>query len=209
MKTQNHVIYSIDAFERGEKDNSLLHACIAIDSTAQKLFNTSHSTSHNHKECIRRYYWLMQYFLPGINYTKTMFSNITIVNQYGKTIANPDLADLIYHIHRCNETHGKETSKNYQLLPSVFNADGCILKLEEGVVQISERIVWALLAISVFSKVNSSLQSEGDYYLLSCSNNNFAIKDYWGKEKEVEAILTQHQLISVELKGLDGLQNLS
>lgn len=203
MKIQDHVIYSIDAFERREKEHSLLHACIAIDATARKLFDKPQATKQDYKNCVRQYYWLIQYFLPGIDYTKTKFPHILVDPNNKKIATDIDLADIIYH-YRCSNAHGNETSKNYQLLPSVPNTFECILKLGEGVFQISEKIVWALLAVSVFSKANSSLQSEGDY-LLFCSNNNFSIKDYWGKEQEVETILTQHPMISVELKGLDGL----
>ena len=49
MKIQDHVIYSIEAFNRGEKEHSLSHACISIDATARKLFAKQHATRKDYK----------------------------------------------------------------------------------------------------------------------------------------------------------------
>lgn len=213
MRIQDHVIFSIEAFNRGEKDHALMHACIAIDATACELFSKQRATNQDYKKCIRDYYWLIQPFLGGgLDFNVTKFSHITLDNGYGGQISDPDLADVIYHIFRCNTAHGKEIPLSYQLLPV---SDG-VTPWRFGVnntLQMPERIIWALLAVSVFAKVNSSLQSEGDYFLswgsdiLGIGTTKFEIKDHWGEEDVIKSFLAQHPQTYVDIKNLEEFKD--
>jgi hypothetical protein len=48
MKIDKHILYGIEAADRGENENALLHACIAIDGTSQKDKNTDKSSRNTY-----------------------------------------------------------------------------------------------------------------------------------------------------------------
>ncbi len=60
-----------------------------------------------------------------------------------------------------------------------------------------EHIIWALLAISVFSKANRGIRTDGDYYLswgsetLGIGIHKFIIKDWWGREEDFRLFLSR------------------
>lgn len=117
MKLERHVLSAIDDFENGKLDAALMHACFAIDGTAKKLFKTQGRASY--KKCIRKYYWIIEPMIGGcVNLEETKWNNVAIEDGYGKTIADADLADIIYHVFRCKNAHGEAVPANYALLPS-------------------------------------------------------------------------------------------
>jgi hypothetical protein len=121
MKLEEHVLSAIDAFERGRKDEALLHACFSIDATARNMF--SKNGKKEYKACIRHYWWLVEPFMNGgVNLEETRWSHITLDNGYGKVISDPDLADIIYHVFRCSHAHAREilSSMNYCHLKTEF-----------------------------------------------------------------------------------------
>jgi hypothetical protein len=71
-----------------------------------------------------------------------------------------------------------------------------------------ELIIWALLAVAVFSKANSNLKSEGDYYLawgskaIGIEKQHFPIKDFWGREDDIKALLSSHKPTRIKIEGL-------
>ncbi len=137
MKIEEHVFLALDAWERNETDHALMHACMAVDGTAKKIAannntannntannNTANnntakiSTPQKYKSCLRENYWIIEAMMGGgVNLTETKWLNLKIDNGHGKIIAEPDLADFIYHIFRCNLRMPKKYQKitNYYL----------------------------------------------------------------------------------------------
>jgi hypothetical protein len=66
--------------------------------------------------------------------------------------------------------------------------------LAYGELHMPDRIVWALLAVSVFSKVNKGEKTTGSYYL-SFGNERFTISEWWGRED----VVLQQNTIKYEL----------
>lgn len=210
MRIDQHVLKAIDDFTIGNKDSALMNACLAIDPTARNLFGIKKAGAKDYKACIRQYWWLIEPFMGGgINLEETKWTHVKIDDGYGKTITSPDLADIMYHVFRCNHAHGEEVPKNYQLLPVSDGKSNWFLGFEgDGLIYMPERIIWALLGVAVFSKGNAKIKSEGDYFLswgsesLSIPVMNFTIKDWWGGEDAVKAMLATQPHIRVKLEGL-------
>lgn len=207
MRLEDHVLKAIDAFERGEKDHALMHASISIDATAKNLFPNETSGKKAYKKCIRQYWWLIERFIgEGLNLEDTKFTNLKLDNGYGKFISEPDLADVIYHIFRCNHAHAKEVPVNYELLPSTPGYYPWKIDRVNNGLQMPDTVIWALLAISVFCEANANIKISSEHFL-SWGNNNygiieFKIKDYWGKEDLLKQFFQDKPSIRVKLDKL-------
>lgn len=143
---------------------------------------------------------------PGINLEETRWTHLNLVTDRGKTISQPDLADIIYHIFRCSDAHAQEIPVEYELLPK--NGNNYVLGIDfvKQTLQLPESIVFALIAISVFSSANSHIKTNGSHSLNWTSQNGqfheFPIKDWWGRESDVKAVIAKDPPIRVKLEGL-------
>ena len=208
MKLEKHVLKTIKDYNDGDIDSALMNACFAIEGTARNLYGKDIANRNDYKMCIRYYYWIIEPMLGGgINQIETIFSNLKIDNGNGQLINNPDLADVIYHIFRCNSAHAKMISLNYELLPV---KDGeSRWEIGDDILKMPERIIWALLAVSVFS--NKLIKTDGDYFLTWGSESlglgiwKFYIKEWWGKEDEFRSFLIDKNPNPTRVK-IEGLK---
>lgn len=210
MKLEEYVLKAVDDFD-SNPEFSLSHACFAIEGTARNMYGCDQVSRSLYKNCIRHYYWILEAMIGGGGFTKSKFDNLDITDGHNCPLVHPDLADVIYHIFRCNNAHAKEIPINYELLPV---EDGkSYWRMGKNLLQMPIRIIWALLAISVFAKANSTIKTNGEYYLswgsetLGLGIHRFMIKDSWGKENEFKRFLSEKNptSITVKLKGLDKL----
>jgi hypothetical protein len=132
-------------------------------------------------------WWLVERFIgEGLNLEDTKFTYLKIDDGYGKLITDPDLADIIYHVFRCNHAHSEPIPLNYELLNTASGRYPWLLDKENNSVKIPETVIYALLGISVFCKANADIVTDGKHFL-SWGNEKigieiFKLKDYWGKE---------------------------
>jgi hypothetical protein len=68
-----------------------------------------------------------------------------------------------------------------------------------------DRVVWALVAVSVFSKVNKGEKTTGSYYL-SLGDEQFLISEWWGREDEFRPIVAKYNQMRVKLDKLERLE---
>jgi hypothetical protein len=209
MKLQEHVLKAINASNRGDKDEALMHACFAIDGTARNLYSKKKCLRSDYKNCIRSYYWLIEPFIgAGLNLEETKWTHVKLDDGSGKLIQNPDLADIIYHIFRCNHAHANEIPLNYEILESGDGWARWIVNTSNSTLHMPDKIIWALIGVAVFSKGNTGLSTEGDYYLswgseaLGIGTTKFLIKDHWGKENDLKLFFEQRPQIRVKIEGL-------
>ena len=179
-----------------------MHACIAIDGTAKK-FSQKYS-KQSYKNYLRQYWWLIERFIGGgLDLQNTKWNHITLDNGHGKIITDSDLADIIYHIFRCRNAHGEEIPLEYELLPVSDGYSEWIIGLQDQRLHMPERIIWALLAVVVFSKANSDIKTDGEYCLTWGSEQlgikEFIIKDWWGKEDQVKEFFQPYEQIRVKI----------
>ena len=212
MKIEKHVLKAYDDFTGGDIDSGLMNACISIEGTACKFFEKKQANNKDYKQLLRKYYWLIELFIGGgINLDETIWPDIKLDDGRGKIIQAPDIADIIYHMFRCKHAHCQEIPIEYELLPS---GDGYTeWHIEANSVKIPDKVVWALIAVSVFSEANKDINTDTPHTLYWGSNTlgigfySFPIKESWGREQDVKSILSAHKPIRVKLDGLKDLNN--
>jgi hypothetical protein len=203
MKLSEQVLCAIDDAVAGKFDAALLHACIAIDATAKRLYPCERKVGIRYMACLRDYYWIIEPMIgAGFNLIESRFTNV----QLGKNLS-PDLADVIYEIFRCSHAHGDEVPACYSIIPTV-GPFGSKWSFGHGELHMPDRITWALLAITVFSKINARQKSNGAYYL-SLGNDQFPICDWWGREDDFRPVADRYNQTRVKFDKLDRLEEAS
>jgi len=214
MALETGIILAIKYYEDGDVDSALERACLAIESTARNMYGKEKVGRTEYKECIRNYYWIIEPMMGGgFDPSATTFENLKIIDDRGRLIPNPDLADVIYYIFRCNFAHDKSVPPNYKLLPVT---DGLSeWRMGEDILMMPERIIWALLAVSVFAKANSNIRTNTDHWLswgsetLGLGIHKFIIKNSWGKEDDFKAFLLEknpNPIVRIKIEGLKNLK---
>jgi hypothetical protein len=68
----------------------------------------------------------------------------------------PDIADVIYGIHRCTHGHGDELPDGFELIPDASGPSRITrMWIEKGKVRLSDRSIFGLLSVAVLSPVNT------------------------------------------------------
>ena len=202
MKIEEHVFLGIEAFLRGEQEHALLHACIAIDGTSQKRKGSLSSEKTEYIKFIRDYYWILEPMTgSGIDFDKTFWKNVEIHDQKkDKNLQEIDIAKFIYYIFRCAQVHGKSIEAHYKLVPR--DSDGTLsYHIAKDRLHIPETIIWGLLSICVFAKVNADIETKTGHNF-SLGGNVFSISDWWGLEDSFRPIATKHNTVRVALQEL-------
>lgn len=195
MRVSKHVLHSIDDHGAGNFDAAILHACIAVDATARRLFPAIKQVGKRYVSCLRHYYWIVEPMIgPGLNLNETRFSNVPLRNNL-----NPDLAEIIYEVLRCSHAHGDDVPLRFKCTES--EGDKSHWFLADGELHMPDRVVWALLAVAVFSKVNAGERTTGDQWL-SLGDYRFQIAEWWGREDAFRAFAEQSNKTRVKLEGL-------
>lgn len=193
MNLADHVICAIDDFEDGKLESALMHACVAVDATAKKLYSSERSVTRRFKKCIREYHWLIEPTLAsGLNLDETKFSNVIIGEK-----KDPDFADIVYLVFRCNHAHGDEVPASFHLFPQ-DGSDHTRWLFGPGAVHLPDRLVWALLFVVVMSKVNKGGRPIPDYRL-TLGGEEFMISDWWGREDEIRQLAERLNQVRVTM----------
>jgi len=194
MRVCDHVRLSIDQYEAGEFEASLVHACIAVDGTARKqgargrrafLAVLRDSTPI-----------LGAIALPGIDVAGTRFSNL----QLERTRA-PDFAEVIYEAFRCALAHGEQLGAGFRFHASVGTGVGR-LTLAEGVLHLPDYLPFGLLGVVVANPVNRDERVPSTYFL-SLADEHLPINEWWGRHVELTVLAERHNPVKVTLAGLD------
>ena len=196
MKLPDQVRCAIEDTEAGKFEAALLHACTGIDATSRRLFPNEKLVGVRYKDCLRHYYWLLEPMVgSGINLEETRFTNIKL-----KGVTSPDFADVVYEVFRCHHAHGDEVPPEFEVVPTV-GGWGSRWVLAEGRLHMPDRVVWALLALAVLSRVNAGERSDGEYYM-SLGDERFIIAQWWGREADFRPIAERYNTVRVKLEGL-------
>src|SRR4051812_45189064 len=122
MNVGNSVRKAMDDWEHGELESAMLHACNAIDGTAKKVYSNPGSNNRFTGFLRENYAILGPMGMPGIDLAKTRFP---VAVQHPKAPGGkPDLADVIYGIHRCTHGHGDELPEGFALLQDAAGPNG-------------------------------------------------------------------------------------
>ena len=201
MKIADSVKSAFDDGLSGKFDAALLHACIAIDATSKLLYPNQKAVGKRFTQCIRDYYWLIEPMLgAGINLKETVFSNVHL-----QKTETPDFADIVYEVFRCGHVHGDEIPEGFRILPSVGNWRSEWI-FGPNQLQFPDRMLWALLSVSIFSRVNERQRSQHiGFYTLSLGDVSFPVHEWWGREDEVQPVALEHNQVRVKFEMLEQM----
>ena len=86
--------------------------------------------------------------MPGIDLVETRFP--VAVRRPKAAGGKPDLADVIYGIHRCSHGHGVELPNGFDLIADAeAEPEVTRMKIENGKIMLSDRTVFGLVAVAV------------------------------------------------------------
>lgn len=196
MKLTQHVLYALEDADAGKLDSALMNACVAIDPTAKLLYPKVKLVSERYVRCLREYYWLLEPMVgAGLNLVDTRFENVPIPGNPA-----PDFADIIYKIFRCTNAHGDEIPRAYHVTKS-HGGFRSLWALTKDELHMPDRVVFALLAIAVFSRANAGLKTVGEHWL-ALGDERFKVKDWWGREDDFRPVAARYNQTRVTLAAL-------
>jgi hypothetical protein len=188
----------IDEWQSGDFESAMLHACNAVDGTAKKLYPTLRNKERFTRFIRENYPILGPMAAPGINIVDTRWP-VSIKNPTADG-RKPDLADVIYSIHRCTHGHGDELPDGFQLIPDVAGPpERTSLLAAHGKVRLSDRTLFGMIAICVVCDSNRNQTVPGDYFLTFGSVHKLIIEEWWGRKAELLALASSVALPSVHL----------
>jgi len=188
----NSVRKCINDWEYGELDAAMMHACFAVDGTRRKLYQDNRDNNTRFTKLLRDNYSILGPMgAPGVDLRSTRFP-VRVLNPKAAG-GQPDIADVIYGIHRCCHGHGEALPEGFELMPDAAGAPRVTrLTVCDGKVRLSDRIIFGLLAVAVMSPVNSLGESVPDgYHLTFGDETRMNINDWWGGADRFEAIAVQ------------------
>lgn len=205
MKVGDSVRKAIDDWEEAEFDAAMLHACNAIDGTARKVFPTAQNKPRFVRLLRENYHILGPMGAPGIDLARTRFP---VKIEKPTAGGSPDIADVIYTIHRCSHGHGDELPEGFELVP---DADGPArltrTRFERGKVRFSDRLIFGLVAVAVFSPANADQRVPETYYL-TFGLQRLPINEWWGRAADFPAVAATDPVPSVVLDFGDWMRNI-
>lgn len=204
MNVGNSVRKAIDDWSLRDLESSVLHACNALDGTAAKL-HPGERTKERFTRTLRDSYDIFgPMAAPGINLRDTRFP--VRVSKPTAPGGKPDIADVIYGIHRCTQNHGDELPDGFQpMLDAAGPPRRTCMLIKKGQVQLSDRFIFGLLAVAVLSPTNLG-QSVPDGYYLTFVERVLPINEWWGRAPDFAAIVAQTPMPNVTLDFTDWME---
>lgn len=188
---------SIDDHLAGDTNFAMLHACNAIDGTAKKAYPSIGGSNLRFTTLLRDSYEILGPMgAPGFNMDTRWPVELAKPKAVGGT---PDIADVIYGVHRCSHGHGEDLPDGFELLADASGpANVTRLNVEQGKVQLSDRMIFALLSVAVLAEENRD-QKVPDGYFLTYSTTKIYINDWWGRKDDFLKLIEQDEMPSVEI----------
>ena len=204
MNVGDSVRIAIDDWQRGELESAMLHACNAVDGTANKLHPKDGSNARFTRLLRDNYAILGPMGAPGINLRETRFP--VEVKRPKAEGGKPDIADVIYGIHRCTQGHGDELPEGFELLPDVAGPPGLThISIQKGKVRLSDRVIFGLLAVAVLSPANEG-QAVPDSYYLTFGKVKLPINEWWGRAADFASLVAKKPMPEVKLDFRDWMR---
>lgn len=198
MNVGNSVRKAIDDMESGDHESAMLHACNAIDGTAKKLYPKMGSHARFTKLLRDCYSILGPMGMPGIELVETRFP--IVVDRPKALGGKPDLADVIYGVHRCTHGHGDELPGGFTLIPDAAGpARLTRIEVMKGSIRLSDRIIFGLIAVAILSPVNVGQKVPDGYYLTFGDSEKLLINEWWGREADFPAVAAKAPMPLVKL----------
>ena len=180
---------SLDHWERREWDVAIVHAGNAIDGTAKKRYPQL-GVAARFKRTTRDSLDIFRVMVaPGIDFDQSRFP---IAVKSDLPDGRPDIADVLYGIHRCGHGHDDELPDGFELTPHGPRPAG-VHVWQSGRIQLPSSAVIGMLAVAVFSPENKG-EVIPDGYQLSWYQHVFHICMWWGWQEHFREIVSTAQI---------------
>lgn len=193
MDVGNSVRKAIVDYGDDEVDAATIHACNAVDGTAAKLHPTLGSNARFTRLLRESYFILEPMAAPGINLDDTRFP-VKVLHPKAPG-GQPDYADVVYGIHRCHHGHGEALPGGFELLQEASGQPGYTSMTVEkkapgmGRVRLSDRVIFGLLAVAVFSPANVGQEvPDGYHFTFGRRPVRLEINEWWGRAADFPAV---------------------
>ncbi len=166
-------------------DVAMLHACNAVDDTSRKRY-PSLGAGTRFRRVIRDavdIYGVMA--TPGVDLENTRFP--VAVRSDLTPEMRPDIADVLYGIHRWLHGHDEESATGFEVSPYV-NGSAALRVASDGKIQLPKTAILGLLAIAVFAPENKGEVISPDYQL-SWFDHVFFVSAWWGWQDHFREIV--------------------
>ncbi|BAV42738.1 hypothetical protein SHTP_3759 [Mycobacterium ulcerans subsp. shinshuense] len=166
-------------------DVAMLHACNAVDDTSRKRY-PSLGAGTRFRRVIRDavdIYGVMA--TPGVDLENTRFP--VAVRSDLTPEMRPDIADVLYGIHRWLHGHDEESATGFEVSPYV-NGSAALRVASDGKIQLPKTAILGLLAIAVFAPENKGEVIPPDYQL-SWFDHVFFVSAWWGWQDHFREIV--------------------
>ncbi len=209
MNVGKSVTKAIDEMGCGDHESAMLHACNAVDGTATKLYPSLGSNARFTKLLRDNYEIFGPMGMPGINLVETRFP-VSLVRPKAPG-GEPDIADVIYGVHRCTQGHGNELPEGFELFYDTTEKTTpprTRIAIEEGKVKLSDRTIFGLIAVAVLCPVNIGQSTPDGYYLTFGELKTMIINEWWGRATDFPAISALAPMPLVKLDFGDWMHNI-
>jgi hypothetical protein len=190
---------AIDECDQRDFESAMLHACNAIDGTAKKVSPPGMGVGQRFKKLLRDNYGILGPMgMPGIDIERTRFP-VTL-----KGVTNPeegpDLADIVYVVHRCTHGHGDELPEGFELVADDASTPGRTWTVwSPEKVRLSHRIIWGLLGVAVMHPANRGLSVPPGYHFTFGATARLEINEWWGRAEDFPSIASLEPMPSVTM----------
>jgi hypothetical protein len=180
----------------GDLDSAMLHACNAVDGTAKKVYPPSLGVGARFRRLLRESYaGILEPMMPGVNLEETVFP--IVVSHASGPGGRPDIADILYVIHRCNHGHGEPLPVGYELIrDSTTEPARTTMRLEQDpngghTLRMSDRIIYAMVAVALLSPTNIGQALDGVCLTYGSMSADIRVRldnDWWGRADDFAVI---------------------
>jgi hypothetical protein len=193
---------SLDHWERREWDVSMLHACNAVDGTAKKRYPQK-GVATRFKSIIRESLDIFgSMAAPAIDFEHSRFP---IAVKSDLPDGRPDIADVLYGIHRWSHGHEEDLPHGFELTPHGPRPSEVHIWKNERI-QVPGATVIGLLAIAVFAPENKD-EKIPDGYQVSWFQYEFNICLWWGWQDHYREIISTANIPQQTLDFFDSWDN--
>lgn len=195
MKISEHIKQSLDAADRGQLDQAILSACIAIDGTASKMYPEESGVGKRFRKFINEHIDIIEVMHAGLNLQETVFPF-----KSNKGVVGVTFADVIYEKFRCNLAHGAELPEGYgvavQIAPGHMQFS---IDLEAGAMTVPQSAIYALGLACVLAPVNGDQKIGSNLYHYRDAINSYVVDRWWGKVECARKIMDFDSVVRLKV----------
>lgn len=155
----NSVWHSLGHWDRRQWDAAMLHACNAVDATGKKR-HPKFGVGRRFKVTVRESVDIVGAMaFPTLNIAEMRFP-VAVKSELPEK--RPDIADVLYGVHRCAHGHGDELPSGFELVDYVSNTMFPFRAGKDGSLNLPAAVILGLLAVAVFAPENVGQHAPAD-----------------------------------------------